>query len=55
MSGIQLTYTWAGGEQLEVTIQHDVTTVEALASMRIEAQRLWREAVAALEPLDEPK
>lgn len=53
MSAIQVNYTWAGGENLQVTIQHEVTTVEALAAMRIEAQRLWREAVTALEPSDD--
>lgn len=50
MATIICQYTWPEGGTLSVVVKAKVRNVEALADMRIEAKRLWGEAIAALEP-----
>jgi hypothetical protein len=49
MALVQLSYTWPEGGSFAVTIQAKANNVEALADMRIEAERLWVKGLAELD------
>lgn len=52
MATVQVTYTWPQGGTLSVAVQAKARNVEALADMRIEAERLWAKACGELEKYD---
>lgn len=52
MATVQVVYDWPDGGRLNVAIDAKAMNVEALADMRIEAKRLFTEALAALEAVD---
>lgn len=52
MATVQITYTWPSGGTLSVAIAAKARNVEALADMRIEAERLWAKANAELAVYD---
>lgn len=45
MAAVQVVYTWPEGGTLSVLVRAKVRNPEALADMRIEAKRLWHEAL----------
>jgi hypothetical protein len=52
MALIQLSYTWPEGGSFAVTVSAKARNVEALADMRIEAERLWTKGLAEPDKID---
>ena len=52
MAVVQVQYTWPGGGTLTVAVHAKVNNPEALTQVRIEAKRLWHEALIELEDAD---
>ena len=52
MASVKVTYTWPGGCALKVSIRAKVNNPEALTAMRIEAKRLWHEAMVEMRADD---
>lgn len=52
MAYVRISYTWPAGGELVVLVNAKARNVEALADMRIEAQRAWRDSCAELGKYD---
>ena len=53
MSAVQVTYTWPEGGTLSVAVQGKSNYPDALDELRIQAQKAWADAWAAMQPADE--
>ena len=52
MARVKISYLWPEGCALSVEIKAKVNNPEALTSMRIEAKRLWHEAMVEMRADD---
>ena len=52
MATVTMQYTWPAGGTLTINVKAKARNVEALADMRIEAERLWAKGLAELVKVD---
>ena len=49
MASVEVTYTWPAGGTLAINVKAKARNVEALADMRIEAERLWAKGLVKVD------